>query len=88
MKVGFLGMGVMGLPMAKNLVKKSGHEIVGFDVADKRLEEFAAAGGTAVKDADEIYKTCDIIMQILPPTRSSVTPWKRPSSLASPAASS
>ena len=66
MKVGFLGMGVMGLPMAKNLVKKSGHEIVGFDVADKRLEEFAAAGGTAVKDADEIYKTCDIIMQILP----------------------
>ena len=66
MKVGFLGMGVMGLPMAKNLVKKSGHEIVGFDVADKRLEEFAAAGGTAVKDADEIYKTCDIITQILP----------------------
>ena len=35
MKVGFLGMGVMGLPMAKNLVKKSGHEIVGFDVAEQ-----------------------------------------------------
>ena len=26
MKVGFLGMGVMGLPMAKNLVKKSGQD--------------------------------------------------------------
>ena len=27
MKIGFLGLGVMGLPMAKNLVKKSGCEV-------------------------------------------------------------
>ena len=66
MKVGFLGMGVMGLPMAKNLVKKAGCEILGFDVVEKQREAFAAAGGTAVSDAEEIYKTCDVIMQILP----------------------
>ena len=47
MKVGFLGMGVMGLPMAKNLVKKAGCEILGFDVVEKQREAFAAAGGTA-----------------------------------------
>ena len=39
MKVGFLGMGVMGLPMAKNLVKKAGCEILGFDDYVKAFKE-------------------------------------------------
>ena len=66
MKIGFLGLGVMCLPMAKNLIKKSGCEVLGFDVAQSRLDEFAAAGGTPVKEQTDIYKQCDIIMQILP----------------------
>ena len=65
MKIGFLGMGVMGLPMAKNLLKKSGCEILGYDVMEKQRENFIAAGGT-VAGPEEIYKTCDVIMQILP----------------------
>lgn len=66
MKIGFLGMGVMGLPMAKNVVSKSGCEVLGYDVAQKQLDAFAAAGGTPVSDPVEIYKNCDIILQILP----------------------
>ena len=66
MKIGFLGLGVMGLPMAKNLIKKSGCEVLGFDVAQSRLDEFAAAGGTPVKEQTDIYRQCAIIMQILP----------------------
>ncbi len=66
MKIGFLGMGVMGLPMAKNVVKKSGYEVLGYDVAQKQLDAFAEAGGTPVKDPVEIYKSCDVILQILP----------------------
>ena len=65
MKIGFLGMGVMGLPMAKNLLKKSGCEILGYDVMEKQREGFIAAGGT-VAEPEEIYQTCDVIMQILP----------------------
>ena len=65
MKNGFLGMGVMGLPMAKNLLQKSGCEILGYDVVEKQREGFIAAGGT-VAEPEEIYKTCDVIMQILP----------------------
>ena len=64
-KIGFLGMGVMGLPMAKNLLKKSGCEVLGYDVMEKQREGFIAAGGT-VAQPEEIYKTCDVIMQILP----------------------
>ena len=66
MKIGFLGMGVMGLPMAKNVVKKSGCEVLGYDVAKKQLDDFAASGGKPVSDPVEIYKNCDVILQILP----------------------
>ena len=34
MKIGFLGLGVMGLPMAKNVVKKCGCPVLGYDVAE------------------------------------------------------
>ena len=66
MKIGFLGMGVMGLPMAKNLVAKSGCEILGYDVVEKQRIALAEAGGTAVSDPMEIYNSCEIILQILP----------------------
>lgn len=66
MKIGFLGMGVMGLPMAKNVVKKSGCTVLGYDVVEKQRLAFAESGGVAVTDPEEIYKTCDVIMQILP----------------------
>ena len=66
MKIGFLGMGVMGLPMAKNVVNKSGCEVLGYDIAKKQLDDFAASGGKQVSDTVEIYKNCDVILQILP----------------------
>lgn len=65
-KIGFLGLGVMGLPMAKNVVKAYGAEVLGYDVMQEQVETFRAAGGTAVGDPVEIYRTCDIILQILP----------------------
>lgn len=66
MKIGFIGMGVMGLPMAENLVKKSQYTVMGYDTVPKQRESFASAGGIAVGDPLEIYSSCDIIMQMLP----------------------
>jgi putative dehydrogenase len=43
-KIGFVGLGSMGLPMAKQLVA-SGHTVYGFDVAKPALDELVAAGG-------------------------------------------
>ena len=48
--IGFIGMGVMGLPMAKNVVKKSGCPVKGFDVVEKQVRSFEEAGGIAVAD--------------------------------------
>ena len=46
-RIGFIGLGNMGGPMARNLLK-AGHEVRGFDLSPAALEAFAAAGGTVV----------------------------------------
>ncbi|KUJ85814.1 3-hydroxyisobutyrate dehydrogenase [Ruegeria marisrubri] len=55
MKIGFIGLGNMGAPMAANLTK-AGHEVVGFDMADVSVEgvTMAASGAEAAKDADVV----------------------------------
>jgi len=65
-KLGFVGMGIMGLPMATNILKKSGQDVLGFDVVEASRVKFAEAGGQATADATEIYKTCDVIFLCLP----------------------
>lgn len=66
MKVGFIGLGIMGLPMAINLVNKSKYEIVGFDVVEERKSIFKESGGTAVDNTEVIINNCDIIFLSLP----------------------
>ncbi|MBQ1423614.1 MAG: NAD-binding protein [Lachnospiraceae bacterium] len=65
-KIGFLGLGVMGLPMAINVVKKSGLPVMGNDVNKERLTQFEEAGGIIAESNEQIYKECDVILQILP----------------------
>ena len=45
MRVGFVGLGAMGLPMAANLVK-AGHRVAGFDLKPAAMKALAEAGGT------------------------------------------
>ena len=65
-KIGIIGLGCMGLPMARNLAQKADIPVLGFDVMPKPLEIFEMAGGVPVRDVTEIYKDCDVIMQVLP----------------------
>jgi 2-hydroxy-3-oxopropionate reductase len=65
-KVGFIGMGIMGLPMATNILKKSGCSVVGFDVVEASRIKFAEAGGFTVADIKEVYENCDVIFLCLP----------------------
>lgn len=64
--IGFLGLGVMGLPMATNILKKHTGKVYGYDVVEANREAFAQAGGIVVTEQAEIYKHCDVIAQILP----------------------
>ena len=64
-KIGFIGLGNMGLPMAQNLLK-AGHAVAGFDVKEDAMEKLAAAGGRAVRSLAETCTDAEIVISMLP----------------------
>ena len=64
-RIGFIGVGTMGLPMAKNLVKK-GFTVTAFDSNPEAVKAAAAAGMTAAASAAEAVATADIVVTMLP----------------------
>ncbi|MES2586541.1 MAG: 3-hydroxyisobutyrate dehydrogenase [Pseudomonadota bacterium] len=68
MKVAFLGLGNMGLPMALNLIK-AGHRVQGFDLVQTQLDIFKAAGGIATRSASEAAADAEVIISMLPASR-------------------
>ncbi|MGB7606051.1 MAG: NAD(P)-binding domain-containing protein [Lutisporaceae bacterium] len=65
-QIGFLGMGIMGLPMAINMVKKGEQSVMGFDVLEEKRNIFEENGGIPIGNAEEIYSKCDIVFLCLP----------------------
>lgn len=65
MKIGFIGLGIMGKPMAKNLIK-AGHELVVYDIVKENVDEVAAAGAKASSSSKEVANECKIIITMLP----------------------
>jgi 3-hydroxyisobutyrate dehydrogenase len=65
MKIGFIGLGNMGGPMAVNLIK-GGHEVTGFDLARPMLDAFAKAGGKAAATVVAAASEAEIIITMLP----------------------
>lgn len=64
--IGFIGLGVMGEPMCRNLAVKSGRPVVGFDRADAPLERLAAFGVTRAATLAELAAKCETILMALP----------------------
>lgn len=64
-KLGFIGLGNMGLPMSINLLRAD-YEVYGFDTNAQAVEQFVAAGGIGLGTAKDIAKQCDVIMTSLP----------------------
>jgi len=60
-KIAFVGLGSMGMPMAKNLLAK-GFEVRGFDVRAESVAEFGVAGGIAAKTAAEAARGADLLL--------------------------
>jgi 3-hydroxyisobutyrate dehydrogenase len=62
--VGFIGLGAMGLPMAKNLVAR-GYTVRGYDIIPAAVEAFAQAGGQPATAAAEAAAGADILVTIV-----------------------
>ncbi len=65
MKIGFIGLGIMGKPMSKNLLK-AGYELIVVDRNQKAVDEVVAAGAKSAATAKEAAQQADIIITMLP----------------------
>ncbi|MEM7749263.1 MAG: 3-hydroxyisobutyrate dehydrogenase, partial [Pseudomonadota bacterium] len=64
-KIGFIGLGNMGLPMAGNLVK-AGHTVTAFDIVDANMKAAAAEGVGTAASANATAEGADVIITMLP----------------------
>ena len=65
MKIGFIGLGIMGKPMAKNLLK-AGYPLVVYDVNPVPVKELAAEGAEAASSAKEVAQKAEVVITMLP----------------------
>ena len=64
MKIGMIGLGIMGKPMAKNLLK-AGYDLTVSDLNKAPVDEVVAAGAKSATNA-EIGETCDLVLTMVP----------------------
>jgi len=64
--LGFIGLGVMGEPMCRNLAAKSGRRVIGFDIAAAPLERLAAHGVAPAHSVREVADQADVVFLSLP----------------------
>ncbi len=63
--IGFIGLGNMGLPMAKNLIG-AGFKVNGFDLSPDARAALTAAGGTACDTVRAAVEGADAVVSMLP----------------------
>jgi 2-hydroxy-3-oxopropionate reductase len=64
-KIGFIGLGIMGSPMASNLLT-AGFEVIGFDLTPAALERLSADGGVVAASAAQAAAEADVVITMLP----------------------
>ncbi|GLY54061.1 NAD(P)-binding domain-containing protein [Lentzea sp. NBRC 102530] len=64
-RIGFIGLGIMGGPMAAHLVA-AGHDVTGFDLSSASREKLAADGGKAAGSAQEAVTGAEVVITMLP----------------------
>jgi 3-hydroxyisobutyrate dehydrogenase len=67
--IGFIGLGVMGEPICRNLVKKSGAGVVAFDLAPEPLARLRDEGADVAGSVADVVKQSDLVFLCLPSTK-------------------
>ena len=66
MKVGFIGVGNMGGPMCRNIVRNTNHEVVVFDLNPAAVKACTDLGASSAASVAELAKSCDVVIASLP----------------------
>src|SRR3972149_5044325 len=64
-KLGFIGVGIMGKPMARNLMK-AGYPMVVYDIRPESVEELRKEGAQGASSCKEIAENCDVVITMVP----------------------
>ncbi|MEE6271715.1 NAD(P)-binding domain-containing protein, partial [Streptomyces diastatochromogenes] len=64
-KIAWVGLGIMGSPMAENLIK-AGYAVTGYTLEADKLQRLADAGGTAAASIAEAVAEADVIITMVP----------------------
>ena len=65
MKIGFIGLGIMGKPMAKNLLK-AGYELKVYDLVAAAVEELVSAGASRGENNTDVARGSELVITMLP----------------------
>ena len=63
--IGFIGLGIMGRPMAKNLLK-AGHKLIVFDVVRASVDDVVASGAARGESSSDVASKSEIVITMLP----------------------
>lgn len=66
MKVGFIGVGNMGGPMCRNIIKNTNHEVIVFDLNPDAVKVCTDLGASAGASVAEVASHCDVVITSLP----------------------
>ena len=64
-KIGFIGLGIMGKPMAQNLLK-AGYELTVYDIVPERMEELVKAGARRGSSGQDVAARSEVVITMLP----------------------
>lgn len=64
-KIGFIGLGIMGGPMAANLVE-AGFEVTGYNRGRAKVDRLVAAGGRGADSVADVVRDADVVVTMLP----------------------
>ncbi|HEY1413027.1 MAG TPA: NAD(P)-dependent oxidoreductase, partial [Rhodopila sp.] len=66
MKVGFIGVGNMGGPMCRNIIRNTNHEVIVFDLSADAVKACTDLGASAAPSVADLASRCDVVITSLP----------------------
>ncbi|MCR4674553.1 MAG: NAD(P)-dependent oxidoreductase [Lachnospiraceae bacterium] len=76
MKIGFIGLGIMGESMAENIVKKHDDEVYVFDFVKEKVDLLVSKGAKGCTSSKEVAEKVDVIISMVPKSEHSMSVYK------------
>lgn len=76
MKIGFIGLGIMGESMCENIIKKHDDVVYVFDFVKEKVELLASKGAKACANSTEVAQNADVIISMVPKSEHSMSVYQ------------